>query len=73
MHGDGFWHWGGMGLGWIVLLVLAVIALGFLFSALKRSQPTTEKSPEEILRERYAKGELGDEEFQRRIEQLGKR
>ncbi|OGG03609.1 hypothetical protein A2W14_03005 [Candidatus Gottesmanbacteria bacterium RBG_16_37_8] len=74
MMGYGGWNnmmgWGGFGvLGWVsmlffwLLLILGVIAL---FRYLGGSGKTTkdDKTPLDILRERYAKGEIDKKEFE---------
>ena len=78
--GEGFGHmmWGGgFGMaGGLMMLVFwgAIIALIVFavrgFSA--GSGPASKPDPEEILRERYAKGEIDDEEYERRKAQLKK-
>ena len=61
MHDWGF----GMGLGWIVPL-LFVFALFYLI----RSGSGDKESPREILDRRYANGEIDEEEYKRKKEQL---
>lgn len=80
---------GGMGLGWIwpvILLVgLAVLAWG-LTRAFRPSggraptplssttgQPPQRDRAQDILRERYARGEISEEEFHERMRALGGR
>ena len=80
------WHWDGhmTGWAWISMLVFwALIVLGIVFLWRNLSSgkaPRGRNEPEalqdrsdralEILRERYAKGEIDDEEFQRRKRDL---
>jgi len=68
MHG-GF----GMGMGWMwiwpVLLLIVVLVLVRALVAPSRSGDE-KKSPEEILRERYARGELDENEYRTRLEEL---
>ncbi len=66
------WHGfggGGMGLFWI-LIIIALI--GFVAFAIKSSGISTskEKSALEILKERYAKGEIDREEFEQKQKDL---
>ncbi len=63
---------GGLGMGfgmilWVVLVVLVVWAVASLFSG-QRSQPKEE--PLEILKRRYARGELSEAEFEQARERL---
>ena len=67
-------HWGGygwgMGYGWIVMLAfwaLIVFAFTYLIRILaKRSEAGGgRESPLDILKHRYAKGEISREEFER--------
>jgi putative membrane protein len=66
----------GMGLGmwifWIVLIVI-IVALVKVFGPGPGSPPANpDKSPMEILKARYARGEIDEEEFNRRRHGLEK-
>jgi putative membrane protein len=71
------WNWDGgswvvMGLGMIVMLVIAVIVVWLVVRGLiALERPRTEGSrrsePEEILRERFARGEIDSDEYERRL------
>ena len=54
---------------WGAIIALIVFAVRG-FSA--GSGPASKPDPDEILRERYAKGEIDDEEYERRTAQLKK-
>jgi putative membrane protein len=76
MHGtDGGWGFGmgwGMWIFWIVLIII-VVALVRLIGPGSGSAPSTpDRSPMEILKARYARGEIDEEEFNRRRRQLEK-
>lgn len=58
-----------MVLSWIVGAGLFFACIWLMFSAIYREQA----SPEEILRQRYAAGEIDTEEFQRRLAELDKK
>jgi putative membrane protein len=64
--------WLGMGLGMVLWIVLAVVVIWLVvrgLTALERTRtdaPGTPK-PDEILRERFARGEIDAEEFERRL------
>lgn len=73
MMGYGGWNnmmggWGGFGLGWVFmilfwgLLILGVIALIRFLS--RSGQDKGDKTPLDILKERYAKGEIDKKEFE---------
>ncbi len=80
------WHWDGHMTGWAwisMLLFWALIVLGivFLWRTLNTGRAARGRDERgalgdrsdralEILRERYAKGEIDDEEFQRRKRDL---
>ena len=68
-------HWGGtggmwgFGLLWSLLWLLAVTAVvGVLFTMLVRHRDDRAMA---VLRERYARGEISDEEFEERTARLG--
>lgn len=74
-YGDG--HMVGMHWGWWIFWLVVV---GFLVWLVARTTgdrssggappPPAPRSPEEILRERFAKGEISDEEFRNRLRAL---
>ena len=76
------WHdmtggWG-MGLGWIFmilvwgLIILGIVALiKWLMTQTSREQGTRNKTAMEILQERYARGEIGREEYEQKRRDLG--
>ncbi len=73
-------HWGdygwGMGFGWIFMIIfwaLVILGIVYVFQAVTRGvgKSGTEE-PLEILRKRYAKGEISREEFERMKEDLKK-
>lgn len=63
---------GGMFLFWLIPLVLLIIGVGWLFGnrnpdrtgSMDTPQRRSETTPQEILRERYARGEITKEEFE---------
>ena len=65
----------GMGFGWLfmilfwTLVILGIIAL-VRWLAGTGSRSSSAKSPLKILQERYARGEIDDEEFQRKRREL---
>lgn len=73
MMGSGGWgvFSGGMGLWsffWMGLLI--VVPLYLVYSLLNGDSERSDSRPLSVLRERYARGELSDEEFERRRKQL---
>ncbi len=83
-HDMGPWMWGwAFSMGWLFLLIIAAfwvaVILGIIFlirwlviSAVRKSPgPKTEDSAFEILRMRYAKGEINKEEFEAKKKDLG--
>ena len=74
MGTDGGWGFGmgpGMWIFWIVLIVI-VVALVKMAGPGSGSPDTPDKTPMEILKARYARGEIDEEEFNRRRRELEK-
>ena len=70
--GHGFGFGGGfMWLFWILLIVVIVWAVRAMSSA-DRNRRGSAKSPLEILQERFARGEIDEEEFERKRKLLEK-
>jgi len=64
MHGmEGFWGGGFMMVVWWGLIILGVIALGKVLLG-KNTPSNTQSSPLEILKRRYAKGEISKDEYE---------
>jgi putative membrane protein len=64
--------WLGMGFGMLVWLVLGVIAVWLIVRGLialdrTRTDGPPRSTPDEILRERFARGEIDAEEYERRL------
>jgi putative membrane protein len=70
MHWFGDYGYGmGSGFGWIFMILFWVVVILLIFAFVKllsKRSPneTTGKSAEEILKERYAKGEISKEEYE---------
>ena len=66
-------HGWGMGWGWLISLILIGIFIWVLIKVFIRtgqSKTTGSKNPLDILKERYAKGEINKEEFEERKKDL---
>ena len=68
---DGHWGWGGMLFGPLVF-VLFIGLIVYLVVLLARSggRSESQKSPLEILEERYARGDIDTKEFEERRSRL---
>jgi putative membrane protein len=69
--GDG-WGWGGwvlMTVGMVVFwaLVITAVVLAVRYLASPRGTGANPKTAEDVLAERYARGEIDDDEYQRRL------
>ena len=67
--GGGMWLWGLLWMG-VLFAVLALTARAVFDWGRDGQQSQTDRSPREVLRERYARGDLDDDEFERRRETL---
>lgn len=65
----------GMGLGmwifWIVVVLVVVLFIKLFMSTENLQSRPSSESPLDILKKRYAKGEIDEEEFERRRKELG--
>ena len=62
---DGMNSCWGMGYGWIIVLIIVVVIIGLIVNAMKIKNSNRQKynSPLDILKTRYAKGEISKEEY----------
>jgi putative membrane protein len=76
MFGNGGWTGSGMGIGmwifWIVLIVVVVLLVRTVASGRTSLPSPRQETPLDILKARYARGEIDEEEFQRRRRELEK-
>jgi uncharacterized membrane protein len=66
--------WTGAGMLWFALLALAlIVAIGLAIGVLvsRRSTGSAENDPREIVRRRFARGELSTEDFAEAMKTLG--
>lgn len=68
--GDYDWGWGGMGIGmllfWGVLIAGVVLLIRLTLGGGASSGRGHDKSALDLLKERYARGEIGREEFEQK-------
>ena len=69
-HWDGTWHMGWRGFGWLALAALIALAVWAVARASRGSGGNGE-SPREVLKRRYARGEIDRETYQRMLRDLG--
>ena len=76
----GYMHeygWNGMGFGmvgmlllWVLLIVAIIVLIKYTRNTGKSFERTPEKTSLDILKERYAHGEIGREEFEQKKHDL---
>jgi len=65
---DGMNGWWAMGIGWLLWIVITVAVVWFVVRAWNvRARGDGAESAEEVLRRRYAAGEIDDQEYERRL------
>jgi putative membrane protein len=75
-HGMNGWGWAGMVIGMVLFWAVVIGAGVLLFRAFARgtgqstTPPAGGPTPEQLLAERYARGEIDDEEYQQRLATL---
>lgn len=74
MMGDmGAFGWFGPGLGWLFMIlvwVLVIVGIVALIKWLASSSSRRDETPLEILKTRYARGEIGKTEYERMRREL---
>ncbi len=74
--GPGGWSWWWMGLAmlanWLLPLLLIALVIWALLPGLRRHAAAGRSDALEVLRQRYARGEVTSEEFRRMKEELQK-
>jgi putative membrane protein len=61
-----YWHMGWMWLFWI-LVIVAIVWFARSVAASGRGPSQPRETPEDILKRRYASGEISQEEFERKL------
>jgi len=74
-HMNGYGWWGMMGLGWIMgLIIIGLLVWAVVQAASPRrteaTGPTGARTAESILADRFARGEIDDDEYRRRLDTL---
>jgi putative membrane protein len=76
MMGRGMMNGSGLGYGWwmplggVVFLTILIVGLYLLFSAYHKPERSSGSGPIEILKGRYAKGEITGEQYQKMKKEL---
>jgi putative membrane protein len=67
---NGYGHMGWMPLWWVLGAALIAVLLWALLKSTRGPTSSPSESPEEILKRRYAKGEIDRETYQRMLTEL---
>jgi putative membrane protein len=76
MMGGGMMNWGGFGYRWwmplggVAFLTILIVGLYLVFSSYHKPERTSDSSAIEILKGRYAKGEITEEQYQKMKKEL---
>ena len=69
--GMGTWGWGGMGVGMVLFWGLIIMLIVFVVRSLGNDAARgSDKTPIQMLKERYARGEIGKDEFEQKKRDL---
>lgn len=73
-HMNGFAWWGMMGFGWIVGLLIIGLVVWVVVQSTQQNRrsaaPNAARTAESILADRFARGEIDDDEYRRRLDAL---
>ncbi|WP_327347450.1 SHOCT domain-containing protein [Streptomyces europaeiscabiei] len=73
-HDVSGWGWFGMSVGMVLFWALIITALVLVFRAANQPHEHTHTpatpTPQQILEERFARGEIDEEEYRRRVDAL---
>ena len=72
MHWNSDWHMGWMGMWWILIVPVLIAVVWFAISAARRRSDGARESPEQVLKRRYASGEIDREAYERMLDELRK-
>lgn len=77
MGGYGMFGYGGGGFGWLVMILWLALIVGgivvlvrWLSTSSTLNRPVPEKTALDVLKERYARGEINKEEFEQKKRDL---
>jgi len=70
-HSDWMWDMGGfMGLGWILILIVIAVVVWLMVRGPLAGGGGYRERRRDILKERYARGEIGKQEFEQKKRDL---
>lgn len=72
MYGYDGWHMGGMWFWWILIVLVIVAVVWVAISYSRRGNNSPRESPEQILKRRFAKGEIDREQYEQMLSGLRK-
>jgi putative membrane protein len=67
---DGGWSWWAWALMWVGMIVFWGVLIWGIAGLVRGSRRSDDASPERILAERFAQGEIDEEEYRRRLDVL---
>jgi putative membrane protein len=72
MHWFNGWHMAGMWFWWIPIIVLVVAAIWLIIYLSRRDRGRPADSPEVTLKNRYARGDIDRDTYERMLSELRK-
>jgi len=69
---NGQMGWGGMGILWVILALIVIAGVLTIYQGVREARRQRQDTPEQVIKRRYAKGEIDRDTYQRMLDDLRK-